>query len=155
MRCFSISSSLAAILAGTTLAFASVFAAGAESPANAPQAAAAAPVVRDYHTSVGPIRLTFAGENVTGRYRIAVKTPADEGTIQGTLKDGLLDATWTEPHSSGRILIGFTQDFARCSILYNSAKNPTHWQGEWIGVDAARLDSVPASLRSRVRGDWQ
>jgi hypothetical protein len=112
-------------------------------------------VVREYCTNVGPISLTFDGERVTGRYRISVKTPADEGTIEGVVKDGLLEATWTEAHSGGRIIFGFSSDFSQLHAIYNSRTNPSHWFGRWYGVNKNNLETVPQAERRDLYCDWR
>jgi hypothetical protein len=111
------------------------------------------PITRNYCTNVGPIALTFEGEKVVGRYRISVKNPADEGTIQGTFKDGLLDAIWAEERSTGRILIGFSSDFSRLYAIYNSNANPSHWWGQWHGMTRDAAEKLTGAQRAELRCD--
>jgi hypothetical protein len=121
--------------------------------AAAPASDGPEPLTRSYCTNVGPITLTFGAEKVTGRYRISVKNPADEGTIEGTLKDGLLTAIWTEEHSSGRILIGFSSDYSRLYALYTSNANPSHWWGQWHGMTKDAADKLTGPQRAELRCD--
>jgi imidazolonepropionase-like amidohydrolase len=111
-------------------------------------------VVREFHTTAGPLQLTITGATVTGKYRISVLPKPEEGTFAGTLKDGLVDAVWTEPGKSGRLLLAFTADFSRFHAVYNAGNRPEHWFGDWIGVNAKNLDAAPAELRARLRSDW-
>ena len=111
------------------------------------------PIVREFATNFGPIRLTFRGDSVTGTYRISTKPQPDGGDIVGTFRDGLLDATWSEPRSRGRILIAFSADFSRLHALYTHDARPGNWEGEWTGVNFKNLATVPESLRNRMRAE--
>jgi hypothetical protein len=111
--------------------------------------------VREFCTNAGPMSLTVDGATVTGTYRITVKTPADEGTIAGTLKDGLFEGTWTEPHSRGRLVIGFAADYSSLDAIYTSSVKPTEWVGQWHGVSRGRLATMKPEARKDLRCDWK
>lgn len=106
---------------------------------------AAAAVVREFHTTAGPLQLTVTGATATGKYRISIVPQPEEGTFAGILSDGLLDAVWTEPGKSGRLLLAFTADFSRFHAIYNAANKPEHRFGEWLGVHEKNLETAPAS----------
>jgi imidazolonepropionase-like amidohydrolase len=116
---------------------------------------AAAAVVREFHTTSGPLQLTVTGATVTGKYRISVLPQPEEGTFAGVLRDGLLDAVWTEPGKSGRLLLAFTADYSRFHAIYNAGNRPEHWFGDWIGVNEKNLEAATGELRARLRSDWQ
>ena len=111
------------------------------------------PIVREFATNFGPIRLTFRGNAVTGTYRISTKPELNPGDINDTLRDGLLDGVWSEPRSRGRILIAFSADFSRIHVLYTHDPHPGNWEGEWTGVNLKNLATVPESLRNRMRAE--
>jgi hypothetical protein len=110
---------------------------------------------REFCTNAGPISLTVDGAKVTGSYRISVKTPPDEGTIAGTLKEGLFEGTWTEPHSRGRLVVGFAADFSTLDAIYTSSSKPTEWVGQWHGVSREQFAKLKPEQQKGLLCAWK
>jgi hypothetical protein len=86
-----------------------------------------------YCTDVGPVSLTIDDTSVSGKYKIVVVSEPFEGELNGILKNGLLEASWTDKDGTGRIIIGFGEQLKQFTAIYNSRKNPSRWYS-WIGV---------------------
>jgi hypothetical protein len=112
-------------------------------------------VVREFCTDAGPVTLTIDGESVTGRYRITVSPQPKDGTIKGTLKEGLLDGVWADPDGKGRIIFGFASDFSRFTAIYNNRdKSPSHWFEGWMGISKTKIGDVPVERRQSLRCEY-
>ncbi|HYE74976.1 MAG TPA: MBL fold metallo-hydrolase, partial [Blastocatellia bacterium] len=110
---------------------------------------------REYCANVGPVSLTFDDTIVTGRYQITVSPQPINGTIKGTLKEGLLDAMWTDSDGTGRIIFGFISDLSRFGAFYNTQKNPGHWFDGWKAVEKSKISAASAEQQRSLRCDWQ
>jgi hypothetical protein len=111
--------------------------------------------VREYCTNAGPMSITVDGATVTGKYRISVKTPPDEGTIAGTVKEGLFEGMWTEAHNRGRLVVGFAADFSTLDAIYTSSTKPTEWVGQWHGVSREHFAKLKPGQQKDLLCAWK
>lgn len=110
---------------------------------------------REYCANIGPVSLTFDGAMVTGRYRITVSPKPIDGTIKGSVEEGLLDATWTDSDGTGRIIFGFVSDLSKFGAFFNTLKNPNHWFDGWRGIEKSKLSEASAEQQRSLRCDWK
>lgn len=107
----------------------------------------------EYCANIGPVLLTLDKDSVRGSYLITVSQEPIKGKIQGTMKDGLLDAIWIDPEGSGRILFGFSSDKNNFSAFFNTVTNPSHWTGSWRASSKVTIKHLPADRQKGLHCD--
>ncbi len=95
-----------------------------------------------YCTEVGPIHLSFSGEDASGSYQIVLPHKRISGELRLVWSDGHLRGQWVDADGEGPIHIYLHED-SSLTALYTRAQTPFDWSPVWRGQRAESQQPCP------------